>query len=121
MRGNTAYTDKSVADGGGIAVGNGSLTLSRVEVSDNAAEAPNGSAFGGGIESSYPTTLINTTVASNRAATSGGGVDIGSALLTLVNATISGNTAGSGGEGDIFLFGGASAALANTLRALTGH
>ncbi len=113
MRGNTAYTDKSVADGGGIAVGNGSLTLSRVEVSDNAAEAPNGSAFGGGIESSYPTTLINTTVASNRAATSGGGVDIGSALLTLVNATISGNTGGMGSG--VTLNSGATVKLVNTL------
>jgi hypothetical protein len=113
VRGNTAHSDGKQAYGGGIYVGNGSLTLSRVEVSDNAAEAPAGSAIGGGIGSGYPTTLINTTVADNRAATSGGGIEIGYALLTLVNATISGNTSGMGGG--VMLDTSATVKLDNTL------
>ena len=113
VRGNTAHSDQNSVYGGGIDVGNGSLTLSRVELSDNVADAPNGSPLGGGLASSYPTTLANTTVADNRADERGGGIDQNGGALTLVNVTIVGNQ--TAGRAAMSLESGATVDMADTL------
>ncbi|MGA7965721.1 MAG: Ig-like domain-containing protein [Gammaproteobacteria bacterium] len=113
VRDNTVHADQADGNGGGISIDviNGSLTLSRVEISGNTAEAPNGSSPGGAIVSASPVTLINTTVVNNKGDIAG--IYQGTGLLTLVNTTISGNTGSS--IGGVFVFSSASVNLADTL------
>lgn len=89
VTGNTANSDSGGAHGGGIDVGNGSLNLTRVELSDNIAQygvANTSNAFGGGLETSYPTVLINTTIAGNQAVNGRGGGVFNSANGVTINA-----------------------------------
>lgn len=113
VRGNTVHSDQGTVFGGGISIDviNASLTLSRVEISGNVADAPNGSAQGGAIQSASPVTLINTTVTNNTGDVAG--IYQGSGLLTLVNTTVYGNTGSS--IGGVFIYSSASANLADTL------
>ncbi len=79
-------------DGGGIK-NSGTLTLTNVIVSDNAA--PDGN--GGGIYSNLGTLTITNSTVSGNAAYGGGGIYNNRGSFTLSNSTISGNAAGYGG------------------------
>jgi hypothetical protein len=88
--------------GGGIFNGSGSLTLTRVAVTDNEAKAASllsGPAQGGGIYSEGPLTLRASVVSGNRAVIKGsaesdpqGGGIFASGSLTIERSTISGNS-----------------------------
>lgn len=75
ISGNSAKSDGAQAFGGGMDAGAGQLTLQRVELTDNTAQGASGSvnSFGGGLSSNATTTLINTTIAGNRAVGGRGG------------------------------------------------
>jgi len=89
--------DGMAANGGGLYAGFGaSLFLSGVFVVDNVAE------LGGGLflEFSSSVNLVNSTVASNRAADSGGGLLLGSSSSAIfVNSTVASNSAIATGGG----------------------
>jgi CSLREA domain-containing protein/uncharacterized repeat protein (TIGR01451 family) len=81
-------------DGGGIAVADGSASISDATIADNAATRGGGAAVtqGGG-----SLTLERVTVFNNRATTEGGGL-LNLNNMTLINSTVSGNvTNGTGG------------------------
>lgn len=105
VTGNTANSDSGAAMGGGIDVSNGSLDLERVELSDNTAQygvANVSNAFGGGLATSYPTVLINTTIAGNQVVNGRGGGVFNSANGITINAygaTIAKNSATWNGGG----------------------
>lgn len=111
-------TGGSWALGGGISNGSGALTLARVAVVDN--EATSGHilstiAHGGGINSQGPLTLVESTVAGNRAKAvegsgetdaEGGGI-FALGKLTIDRSTVSGNIAeATPGGGSTFAMGG---------------
>jgi len=77
--------DGPPAGGGGIR-NEGALTLDGVTVTDNVA---NRAAYGGGIDSWAPLTVLNSTIYDNYAVFKGGGIAAGT--VTVVNSTISGN------------------------------
>lgn len=98
------------ADGGGIEVYNGTLTLVNSTVSGNRVAASGYSSGGalwiGGYADRLPSraTLINSTLAGNSATGTGGGVTSyrdsanASATVTAVNTIVSGNSAPTGGN-----------------------
>jgi len=104
--------------GGGIHNGTGSLTLTRVAVAGNEAEASSlldGPAHGGGIFSEGPLTLRESVVSGNSAVTKGpaegdseGGGVFALGKLTVERSTISGNVAQdlSSGDGHLSALGG---------------
>jgi predicted outer membrane repeat protein len=79
-------------DGGGIDNA-GSLELKNCIVADNGGE---GAAFGGGIHSSGPLTISDSTINGNTSGLSGGGL-MAEANVVITNSTFSGNTAAYGG------------------------
>jgi CSLREA domain-containing protein len=98
--------------GGGIYSGGGSLTLIRTTVGGNTAFPGDGPfsgpyGAGGGIYSTTPVTVINSTIAGNTSQGGAGGgiymVGGGSPTLTLANATVARNTASSAQGGNIYL------------------
>lgn len=109
ISGLTIANGRTNANGGGVYVQTGTLTLSRVVVTNNTApntSQPNG--FGGGImvESAAGLNLINSTLSNNSSALGGGGISTGRAAtassLTILGSTISDNTSGFVGGG-VFL------------------
>jgi hypothetical protein len=107
--------------GGGISTG-GSLTLTRVWVSLNAAAdrgggirvlgpltvtqsvvSRNAAGRGGGIDvAGVSATIRRSTISENRATQNGGGILGTHAWLTVENSTVSGNTAAHGSAADLF-------------------
>lgn len=109
ISGLTIANGRTNAGGGGVYLNSGTLTLSRVVVTNNSAPNTGSSnGLGGGImvESGASLNLINSTV-SNNSSRFGGGIATGTANvapsnLTIVGSTISDNTATNLGGG-IFL------------------
>lgn len=111
-------TDGDNALGGGIHNAAGSLTLTRVAVVGNEAEAASmldSPAHGGGIFSEGPLTLRESVVSDNRATAKGsaeseaeGGGIFALGELTIERSTVSGNAARdlSGGDGHLSALGG---------------
>ena len=103
--------------GGGINNRGGTVTLTGVTVSGNAANSGGGihsvgrPAGGGGYACCGSITLVNSTVSDNRVTGqygAGGGIfSNGASSMTLVNSTVSGNTDGGYfGSGNIYVVGG---------------
>ncbi len=98
------FTDLTIRDGSstgrggginsdGFAVGD-HLALNRVEVRSNASTINTG----GGVHSSGPTVVANTTIADNTANSDGGGLALNGTVITrtdVFNSTFSGNTSNS--------------------------
>lgn len=79
--------------GGGI-LHLGDKSSTSLTITDSTIAANRSSSAGGGIASSAPLTLINTTISSNEvSAGSGGGISATEAALALTNCTVSGNRA----------------------------
>jgi hypothetical protein len=110
------------AFGGGIAnAGGGELTIERSIVSDNEASGENSMGFaaasGGGISSTGPVVLRDSSVSGNSAAAtalgqpvngSGGGIN-STGPVTIERSTVSGNTAGATGNNPQIWGGGIDA------------
>ncbi|MEO8609111.1 MAG: choice-of-anchor Q domain-containing protein [Chloroflexota bacterium] len=117
IRNNTATN--GVVGGGGIHNENGSATLTRVTLNDNAAVS------GGGIENRLDgstITITNSTISGNAAVYDGGGISVSfDAAVTLNNTTITNNIAdsdhdGVGQGGGLYNGGfGSTVTLQNTL------
>ena len=81
--------------GGGIGNASGTLTLTRVTVSNNTAAV-----HGGGLYSSGGTIVAtDSTFSGNSATADGGGISIFTGMLQISDSTISNNTAGADGGG----------------------
>jgi len=93
------YADQ---DGGGVLITDGTLSMSRSEVSYNIAEVGNGGGlFGGPIQAS-PSGILNvsnSTIKGNWAADNGGGVFVLGNGSSFTNTTINNNFAGLDGGG----------------------
>jgi len=92
-----------LSDGGGVRLVAGSLTLSAVEITGNAAGGLGGGIAEGGVRG-IVMTIVNSTIANNSSGSLGGGIIIQSGSATMTNCTISGNLSSQGGgvaaEGD---------------------
>jgi len=94
-------TGAAVAQGGGIEVLTGSLTLLMTTIDANTADVPEGpvrQAFGGGLYASTDLTLVRSTLSRNDAASNGGQALGGAIALiggsaSIVNSTIAANAA----------------------------
>lgn len=123
VTGNSALSSGGGVQGGGISIGNGTLALTRVELSDNTAQSSNGGvALGGGLATTFPTTIINSTIAGNFAGSQvsmgeGGGLwfsSAGAVNVVSYGATIAKNSATDGGG--IYVDGaGANFLFVNTI------
>ncbi len=83
-------------DGGGILVGNASVTLNLT----NSTVVGNSARFGAGVNNRGTTTITDTTISGNRASSGGGGISNSTNdMLTVTGSTITGNTAGTNGGG----------------------
>ena len=89
---NLTIAGGNVADAGGGIYNSGTLTLSKVTVSNNVAKN------GGGIVTLNSLTLSRSTLSNNSAQSGGGGI-YGTGTITLANSTVSGNTAGEDSGG----------------------
>jgi hypothetical protein len=89
----------SDSDGGAIYASDGTLEVQASTIADNHATTPLGTAAdgGGGIATSTPTTIENSTITGNTASGSGGGIDAFASGESIVSSTLSDNSAGSGG------------------------
>jgi hypothetical protein len=88
-------------NGGAIySIGN-DLTLSSVVITGNAASRAGGAVYSGDAKSrNAPTTIINSEISNNTAATDGGGIDAYSVGdITITNTVITGNNCIYGGGG----------------------
>jgi hypothetical protein len=97
-----ANPDGPNASGGGIRdIGNASLTLLNVLVTDNTATADGGGvAMENTVSVPWTLSLTNTTISNNRAGDAGGGIDTdGSGKVFVTNSTITGNTSVNQGAG----------------------
>ena len=112
---NSTIARNNSQGGGGVtnfAVGgNATMTIQNSTISDNVDD------IGGGVSNSGIMSIINTTIANNRAGLfEGGGIDNGG-ILTITNSTISGNTTITGAEGG-GIFNSGTVILQNTILAL---
>jgi hypothetical protein len=110
----STVTRNTAVQGGGGGIANfATATLRHSDVSDNTAS----DCCGGGIRSGDPNhlsamlTLIETTVRHNRAATSGGGIQIFGGAVALEKSTVSGNVAVADSGGGIQAGGGGTVTL----------
>ena len=121
------------AGGAGLEAG-GPLTLTASALSGNRAigasasteaGSSGGGGFGGAIDLSFPTTIVNTTITGNLASAgagqraSGGGISdsqVGDSLLTLASVTIAGNSV-TAASGAMALGGNVSHAVASPISA----
>jgi CSLREA domain-containing protein len=105
ISGNTAGTDSTTGDGGGLAIGGSAKyvgshdVISRSTISGNSAND-----VGGGLAVSYLGSVLSvdhTTISGNTVTASGSGGGVAIAAVTgefhLLESTISGNAAGTGG------------------------
>jgi CSLREA domain-containing protein len=107
VAGNRAVGGGVFSNGGGISASG--LNLAQSTVSGNSADAQGGGVFASG-------TIVNSTISGNMSATSGGGAST-SGTLSLLNVTIAANRATAGGNG-LFRFGSTSElGLQNTILA----
>jgi hypothetical protein len=97
----SSISENRAQDGAGIAWGGGSLLVTDSAITGNTAQAFGGGIFGGDI------TVVNSTIAGNRAAF-GGAIQVGipdfltggpTGLVTIANSTLAGNRASVGGGG----------------------
>lgn len=87
--------------GGGI-WNTGNLTLTNVEIRDNAA------LIGGGIYNNGTLNILNSTISNNTTSGGGGGIDNVGGTLNIQNSTVSHNHANSNGGGIINIVGTAN-------------
>jgi len=100
-----------VGNGGGIRNA-GELTLTRVQVSGNSAEAGSGGGiFSGGATSSL--TIAQSAISSNVATTLGGGIAV-DGPMTLTDSTVSNNGGSITSGGGIYAFDDSDAEIVNT-------
>ena len=97
---------------GGIANGNGTLTVTNCVISGNQATTT-----GGGISNGDTLNIVNSTISNNQAQTGGGIVSFGT--LNVTNSTISGNHSVNGGEGGGIYSIGTANIINSTLNANT--
>ena len=104
--------------GGGIVNQGGSLVLRSSTVSGNSIDGAGGGIY---VWQGTPegTTIENSTITGNTATNTGGGIQFSASSvhpLIIRNSTISGNSAGSSfGGGGLFLDGGSSRTMVNTI------
>jgi hypothetical protein len=104
MSGCTVASNVAVADGGGgIFVSGGQLTLINSTVASNTAASAGGIGVG---DAQF--TAINDTIADNDASEEGlaGGVSVSESVAKLYNTIVAQNTSGSGAASDIVVVGG---------------
>ncbi len=97
-----ANADGPNASGGGIRdVGNASLTLNNMVITDNSATADGGGvSMENTVSTKWTLTLNNTTVSNNHAGDAGGGIDEdGSGKVFVNSSTITGNSSVNQGAG----------------------
>ena len=107
LDGNSTTLQPAVGQGGGIA-SSGTLNLTAVTFSNNAANTA-----GGALRNFGQAFLTNVTFSGNSAASNGGGGITNSGNLTATNVTFSGNSGASGGG--IRHLSGATTTLRNTV------
>jgi hypothetical protein len=118
VSGNTATS----IGGGGIVSDRGSLTVRSSTVSGNSSDTNGGGIYGFQPTSPTGLTIESSTITGNRADSFGGGVQFSDSVasgspLNVRSSTISGNSAGNAsyGGGGLFINGGSSRTLANTI------
>jgi len=101
------YGNTATGSGGGILISGGGTTLI-----DSSIIRENEAVYAGGVFVWSSAKIVNSTVISNTASTSGGGFYISDQTLSLVNSTVSGNQS-DGNGGGIYVKNSAVAQLAN--------
>ena len=99
---NATLTDNSAANGGGVAIGKGSLDIAASTIDNNSASAAGGGVFLGADGGFGAVVMVNSTVSTNTAANGGGfgAADGNTEPSSVINSTIALNTGNGFDLGD---------------------